>query len=99
MNAVDKLRQEMLQNDDLVKAARRNGWLAYQVDVDAGRFVRIDQQPWCDTQIYPEGNHRMQPSWISERYDWLDEDGYPSAPPEEDFEKNSEHANRSDVFV
>ena len=87
VNAVDKLRQEMLQNDDLVKAARRNGWLAYQVDVDAGKLVGIDQQPWCDTQIFPEGNHRMQPSWISERYDWLDEDGYPSAIPEEEYDK------------
>ena len=87
VNALEKLRDEMLQNDDLVKAGRRNGWLSYQVDVDGGKFVRVDEQPWCDRKVYYEGNHRMQPSWLNERYNWLDANGMPTGVPEEKLSK------------
>ena len=49
--------------------------------------MRVDQQPWCDPQVYYEGNHRMQPSWLQNRYNWLDAGGMPTAIPENELEQ------------
>ena len=51
------------------------------------RFVRTDSLPWCNTEVYPGGSHRMQPSWLSDRYNWLDEEGMPMPIPKETFEQ------------
>ena len=51
------------------------------------KFVRVDEQSWCDPKVYYEGNHRMQPSWLSDRYSWLDENGMPTGVPNEEMSK------------
>ena len=83
VSALEKLQHKMALGDDLLKAGRRNGWLAYQAVHEGKRFVRVDQQPWCKVQAFYEGNHRMQPSWLENRYNWLDENGMPLGIPEE----------------
>ncbi len=62
-------------DNTLLKALRRNGFLAYRPDFEQGRLVKCDEQAWA--RELKQGNHRMPAAWIKKRYDFLDERGVP----------------------
>ena len=69
-------------NQTVLAGMRRNGFFAHRPDLALGKFVRSDTQSWCKDQEkeimqFKEGSHRLEDSWLNERYDWLDEDVRP----------------------
>ena len=58
---------------------RRNGFLSWRPDLEQGKFVRSDEQAWCQTpdgsMKFQEGSHRLRDEWLNERYNFLDAEG------------------------
>ena len=63
--------------------------LSWRPSLSQGKMVRADEQSWCifwnektqeEQARYPEGSHRVRPSWGQDRYSWLDEAGRPELP-------------------
>ena len=59
--------------------------LAFRPDLKKGKLVRSDDQEWTQKgkerpHGRPQGSHRIKPSWIQDRHEWLDEKGVPVVP-------------------
>ena len=52
---------------------RRNGMLSFRPSLSSGCLVRSDCQGWA--KKLPEGGHRYPKDWLTERYEWQDEEG------------------------
>ena len=80
--SLKEMREKNAAEKTVLKAARRNGLLAYRPQAKPGedmmKLVKCDEQPW--SADFPEGNHRMKGEWLASRYDWLDQDGIPLEP-------------------
>jgi len=87
-NAIEKLMSEMDQAGSMLKAGRRNGWLAIRPCLSTGKFIRCGDEEWAVGM--PEGSHRMAKSWIEDRMTWLDASGMPQPLTEGDFDRNFE---------
>ena len=85
VEAIEELRDEMRAGEDLLKAGRRNGWLAVRPSISQKTFLRCDDEAWA--QGMPQGSHRMQKSWIEGRLQFLDENGMPTPVPEGEAEE------------
>ncbi len=66
------------QGDIVLKACRRNHFLAYRPSLSQGKLVKAGEQKWA--MEMPEGQHRSQKSWADDRYTWLNDAGVPKAP-------------------
>jgi hypothetical protein len=66
------------QGDIVLKACRRNHFLAYRPSLSQGKLVEADKQKWA--MEMPAGQHRIQKSWAADRYTWLSDAGVPKAP-------------------
>ena len=73
--SVEKLNQEIIQEDLILKGMRRNGMLSFRPCKGAGQLVKAETQAW--TKDMPEGSHRIKAKWLDHRYDWLQADGRP----------------------
>ena len=80
--SLKKLQVQTDKDLSVLKAARRNGMLAYRPDFEKMQLVRADSQSWAAGM--PEGSHRIKSSWLDSRYAWLDTSGRPKSP---DFEQ------------
>jgi hypothetical protein len=76
--SIKRLNSKLIQENTILKAARRNYMLSYRPDFQAKRLVRSDSQPWA--QDLPEGSHRLKASWCEGRYSWLDSKAVPAVP-------------------
>jgi hypothetical protein len=66
------------QGDIVLKACRRNHFLAYRPSLSQGKLVKAGEQKWA--MEMPEGQHRIMASWAEGRYQWLNDAGVPKAP-------------------
>ena len=74
--AVCYIEQQNLEFEVLLKALRRNGYLAYRPDFANQKLVPVDEnEPWVKDK--PQGNHRMPAAWIEQRYSFLNDHGIP----------------------
>ena len=61
-----------------IEIYRRNGFLAYRPDLEAGTLVRSSEQQWAERM--PESRHCIPAQWRQDRYAWVDERRVPIAP-------------------
>ena len=78
----------MDEDNTLLKAGRRSGWLNIRPCLESGRFIRCADEEWAQGLL--EGSHRMQRDWIEDRMAWLGEDGMPRPTSGEDWDNNFE---------
>ena len=79
LESIESLRVTFFEENTLLAAARRNGWLAYRPNLALGKLVRCDEQEWC--KDLKQGSSRIKHSWLQDRFDWLDpETGRPQMP-------------------
>ena len=78
----------MDEEDAMLKAVRRNGWLSIRPCPSSGGFISCSIEEWA--QGVPEGSHRMRKDWIEDRMTWLNEEGMPKPISKEDWDKNFE---------
>ena len=73
--------EKNLKEDSVLAGMRRNGFLSWRPDLEQGKFVRSDEQAWCqnpDGSVkFQEGSHRLRDEWLHERYNFLDAEGKP----------------------
>ena len=86
--AIEKLKADMDEEDAMLKAGRRNGWLSIRPCLSSGGFISCSSEEWA--QGMPEGSHRMRKDWIEDRMTWLGEDGMPKPISGEDWDNNFE---------
>lgn len=84
VQAVDNLQQKFVHKGTLLAAGRRNGFLAMRPSLSKQCFVKSHEQAWC--KDLPEGSHRMQKTWLENRYAWLDEKDQPTQIPSDNLE-------------
>ena len=73
LSAQRQLQRENEEKDFIVKAAVRNGLLAYSCN-SKGEFKPIKEQEWYSADEYPMGTKRIPSDWLQNRYKWLDEE-------------------------
>ena len=78
----------MDEQNAMLKAGRRNGWLNIRPCLSSGKFISCSSEEWA--QGMPEGSHRMRKDWIEDRMTWLNEEGMPKPISKEDWDKNFE---------
>eukprot|EP00438_Fugacium_kawagutii_P023501 Skav201510 [mRNA] locus=scaffold1154:403000:409629:+ [translate_table: standard] len=71
----------------VLRAAIRNGILAYRPNPETQKLEPILDQEWAQefNEMLPSlalgfGSKRFDPNWLSDRYKWLDTEGVPSEP-------------------
>ena len=75
--AEEQLRQKNEEQSWVVRAAVRNGLLAYRPNPETGRLETVSEQPWAKELDLRMGSRRFPASWLSERLKWLDDAGKP----------------------
>jgi hypothetical protein len=73
--------KQVQRNDDencVLKANRRNGWLTWRPNLDTCKFELSGSQEWAKDM--PEVSHRLPADWVRDRDKWLDTDGKPLRP-------------------
>ncbi|CAE7256619.1 unnamed protein product, partial [Symbiodinium natans] len=75
--AEEQLRQKNEEHSWVVRAAVRNGLLAYRPNPQTGRLEVVSEQPWAKELDLRMGSRRFPASWLSERLKWLDDAGKP----------------------
>jgi len=76
--AHEALVKKQLAKEFVVAGAYRNGMLAYRPSFTEGKLVKSCEQEWA--KKLQLGSHRLKESWLTERYNWLDENGVPIEP-------------------
>ena len=80
---------EWLEKYDWIYAgARQGGHLAYLPDMKSGRLQKLEEflEEWRETmgdptmKPPPMGGGKVEYDWLTERYDWLNENGVPKTP-------------------
>jgi hypothetical protein len=86
--AIEKLKADMDEEDAMLKAWRRNGWLNIRPCLSSWGFISCSSEEWAHGM--PTGSHRMRKDWIEDRMTWLNEEGMPTPIRKEDWYKNFE---------
>ena len=86
--AIEKLKADMDDDNTLLKAGRRKGWLNILPCLESGRFIRCADEEWAQSLL--GGSHRMQRDWTADRMTWLGENGMPKPISGEDWGNNFE---------
>ena len=75
--AEEQLRQKNEEHSWVVRAAVRNGLLAYRPNPASGKLEPVCEQPWAKELDLRMGSRRFPASCLSERLKWLDDAGKP----------------------
>ena len=75
--AEEQLRQKNEEHSWVVRAAVRNGLLAYRPNPESGKLEPVTEQPWAKELELRMGSRRFPAAWLSERLKWLDDSGKP----------------------
>ena len=66
----------------VLRAAVRNGILAYRPNLQSAKLEELLSQPWAEalTEKLAMGSRRFPPEWLSDRLRWLEKSGKPKEP-------------------
>ena len=66
----------------VLRAAVRNGILAYRPNLQSAKLEELLSQPWAEalTEKLVMGSRRFPPEWLSDRLRWLEKSGKPREP-------------------
>ena len=70
------------EDEWVLRAAVRNGILAYRPNLQSGKLEQLPRQPWAEalTEKLAMGSRRFPPEWLTDRLRWLEESGKPREP-------------------
>ena len=77
-SAQEAMSQKNLQDEWVLRAAVRNGILAYRPDPASGKLVELLSQPWAKELELSMGTKRYNPEWLRDRLKWTDSEGVPA---------------------
>ena len=81
--ALRKLGERALEDNLVLKSLARNGFLEYRPlypGTSEMKLVRTAGQAWRDRLPNPADSHRMQRSWLTRRYSYVNDEGKPEVP-------------------
>ena len=81
VESIETLFDQFAEEETLKKAMVRNLWTVLRPNITEGKFERVSNQPWAKDLKF--GTHRLRQSWVDQRYDNLDEQGFPMPLPED----------------
>jgi len=81
-DALKALKAKTLEEDLVMKAALRNGILAWRPCQKTKKLVKVDEetQPWCKGLPKVGDSHRLKREWSENRWEWLNSEGVPLEP-------------------
>ena len=80
VHAQDFMYQKNLRDSWVLKAAVRNGILAYRPNPQTNKLEKLLSQDWIAQEDIGFGSKRYPPEWLKDRYKWLDTEGRPQKP-------------------
>ena len=99
VKAVVSAQQAMSEKNDedqwVLRAAVRNGILAWRPNPDKGCLEEVTTQPWCAEMDLSMGSKRIPAEWLRDRLRWLTENKVPRKP---DWSLSDSAKNISDLL-
>ena len=80
VHAQDEMYEKNLRDSWVLKAAVRNGILAYRPNPDTGKLEELLSQDWTSEAKLEFGTKRYPGEWLRDRLKWRDSEGVPKKP-------------------